>query len=178
MNRKVRVTHLYFIHYIAQNNEEFEKKKSSSESLLNVVRVRPWHWHVWCLSLREYYTDTRFYLVSPMVVYTLRGKLGSHVQEWMWKWKCFQKYTSPSPLPWPWRDLYWRFKLKFVTEDPRNCPTIRNKIAGDRAKFFHIPPVFLFPFSGSPSSPKKNAWFPNSHSLRMWGGNDQHCKSW
>jgi len=29
------------------------------------VRVRPWHWYVWCSGLREYHTDARFYVVSP-----------------------------------------------------------------------------------------------------------------
>jgi len=33
---------------------------------LCTIRVRPWQWHMWCSSLREYDTDTRFYLVSPM----------------------------------------------------------------------------------------------------------------
>ena len=32
----------------------------------NAVRVIPWHWRVWCSSLRECYTEARFYLASPM----------------------------------------------------------------------------------------------------------------
>ena len=35
-------------------------------TLLPNVRVRLWHWHVWCSSLKEYYTDATFFWMCPM----------------------------------------------------------------------------------------------------------------
>jgi len=50
------------------------------------------------------------------VIYTLRGKLGFHVQDCIWNWEYFEKYTSPSTLD---RDVkaMEESSFKFVTED-------------------------------------------------------------
>ena len=48
--------------------------------------------HVWCLSLREDYTDARLYVVLPMCDLYLGRYMGFHVRDCMWDWNNQEKY--------------------------------------------------------------------------------------
>jgi len=60
------------------------------------VKVRPWHWRVWCSSLEECYADARSYLMFrvPMCDLYLERYVRFHVWECMLNWKCFEKYGT------------------------------------------------------------------------------------
>jgi len=86
----------------ARTDKTITGKTSCADSTHGKRRVKtfiPYPWHVWYCSLRECYTDARFYLVFTMCNLYLERYMGFHVQDCMWHWKCFEKSRYFSLVP-------------------------------------------------------------------------------
>ena len=88
--------------------------------MLCAVRVILWHWHVWYSSLREYYIDARFYLVSPMCDLYLERYIGVSCTGLYVKLEVFWEVHSPLAYT---LTVSLRFKNQIQVRDrrPANC---------------------------------------------------------